>query len=112
MVALGWVEEQHAKPEQAKYQETDSAWSDAIAPWLDEYGEKGIVRTSELFDHPLHFKEVKDIRPSDYGRLARVMVGLGWKQHRDKDSRLSTSARQTQDRVAKDGSPIIGLPRS
>jgi predicted P-loop ATPase len=76
----GW-EERHAKPEQAKYQETDSAWSDAIAPWLEN---KDRVRTSEIFEHPIYFESVKDIRLSDYGRLDRVMVGLGWKKHRDR----------------------------
>ena len=79
----GW-EEQHAKPEQAKFQETDLAWSDAIAPWLDEFGAKGKIRTSEIFETPLHFKEVKDVKSVDYIRLDRVMVGLGWRKHRDK----------------------------
>ena len=78
----GW-EEQHAKSEQAKYQETDSAWSDVLVPWLNEFKPER-VRTSEIFDTPLHYKEVKDIKLSDYGRLDRVMVGLGWKKRRDK----------------------------
>jgi predicted P-loop ATPase len=81
----GW-EEQHAKPEQAKYQETDSAWSDAIASWLDEYGQEA-VRTSDIFQHALNFKEVKDIRPSDYGRLRKIMMDFKWDQQRDKHGR-------------------------
>ena len=75
-------EEVHAKPEQAKYQETDSAWSDRLGEWFTAYQQER-VRTSEILT-ALGFKEVTEIRREHYGRLDKVMVNLGWKKHRDK----------------------------
>jgi hypothetical protein len=79
-------EEQHAKLEQAKYQETDSAWSDLLEDWLKGQGER--IRTSTIFEFGIHVENVKDIRPTDYVRLDKVMKNLGWKKHRDKHGTL------------------------
>jgi predicted P-loop ATPase len=83
--AVMW-EEQHAKPEQAKCQETDSAWSDLLEDWLRGQGQR--VRTSTIFEFGIHVENVKDIRPTDYVRLDKVMDRLGWKKHRDKHGTL------------------------
>jgi predicted P-loop ATPase len=78
-------EEQHAKPEQAKFQETDSVWSDVVGPWLKKQGEK--VRTSDIMIEALGFKS-NEIKLSDYARLDRVMGNFGWKKVRDRNGTI------------------------
>jgi predicted P-loop ATPase len=84
-------EDQYAKPEQSKFQETDEVWEEAIKgyiaidniPGAAATGACKKVRLADLFTCALGFKEVKDIKQADYHRVRKIMVKLGWQKGRD-----------------------------
>ena len=76
-------EDQYAKPEQSKFQETDEVWEDAIKEYVAEYPK---VRLREIFTFALGFKDIKDIKPADYHRARKILVRLGLQKNRDNKS--------------------------
>jgi hypothetical protein len=78
-------EEQFAKPQQDKYQESDEVWEHDIEEYLTGM-EQCRIRMNTLFMRVLGFKENKDILPAHILRLRKILLKLGWEKGRDKVS--------------------------